>query len=162
MCSCEDPQGEVMARAAAAARARRDEGYHCAETVLLSVAGLFSPPGGREPDLPLATGFGGGIARTGRTCGALTGGVLALGYLFGRVDPDDKESYARVAELSRDVLREFSGEFGSTECEDLLGFNVENGRPPEGESARRARCAQYIERAAELFARRVQREADRP
>ncbi len=156
MCSCVCGDDEIMGWVARAARARRDEGYHCAESVFLAVAAGFDD--GYNESLRLNTGLGGGIARTGRTCGAITGGVLALGHLYGRTDPSDEDSYARVAAMARDVLDDFAREFDSTECEELLGYNIGEGSPAEGDSARRQKCAGYIERAAQLFARRVKEE----
>jgi C_GCAxxG_C_C family probable redox protein len=36
----------------------------------------------------LSSGFTGGIGKSGNICGALTGGVMALGLAFGRTEPD--------------------------------------------------------------------------
>ena len=47
--------------------------------------------------------MGGGIGRKGSLCGALTGGILALGLAMGRMDPKDTAArdriYARAREL---------------------------------------------------------------
>ncbi len=58
-------------------------GFHCAEAILKTFVELFS----KEPDPSItrfASGFGGGIgASCCETCGALTGGIIAIGCLFG-------------------------------------------------------------------------------
>lgn len=66
-----------------------DNGFNCAESVLLATSHekFAQSIGGIIPRI--ATGFGGGIARNGDVCGALTGGVMAIGLALGRVSPED-------------------------------------------------------------------------
>ena len=53
------------------------EDYNCAQSVLLT---MFEYWNGENELIPkIATAFGGGIGRCGSVCGALTGGVMALG-----------------------------------------------------------------------------------
>lgn len=57
-------------------------GLFCAESVLTTVsdeAAVVSPLIPR-----IAAGFGGGIARTRGICGAVAGGIMALGIVYGR------------------------------------------------------------------------------
>jgi len=68
--------------------------------------------------VPLATGFGGGIGGSKKeTCGALVGGVLVLGALFGRdsSDQDDEVVYT-LSELYRQRLLK---KFGHTQCQPI-------------------------------------------
>lgn len=94
-------------------------GYNCAQAVLFA----FAPDLGLDPDvaLRLACGFGGGIARRQEVCGAVSGGVIALGVKYGRGEGQDKaltaETYARVS----DLLSTFEGVHGTHICRDLLG-----------------------------------------
>jgi C_GCAxxG_C_C family probable redox protein len=84
-----------------------------------------------EPDPGItrfATGFGGGIGASHcEACGALTGGIIALGWLYGRKDPcDDKQ---KVYSLSAEFRTLFLKKFGSTNCEkilDILGDQENN------------------------------------
>ena len=57
--------------------------YHsCSQCTLLTVQEMFGLPG--DDALKAATGFAGGIGRTGSVCGAVLGGVMALGcYMAG-------------------------------------------------------------------------------
>ncbi len=62
-------------------------GFHCAEAVSKAFMEVYGNGSGN--DIPkVATAFGGGVGRTKQEiCGALTGGIIALGYLFGRSEP---------------------------------------------------------------------------
>lgn len=106
-----------------------DSGFNCAESVLLAV--------GKEMDynqaggLPrIATGFGGGIARNGSLCGALTGGIMAIGLTLGRDDNQGSRDpcYPAVDRL----FNGFLGKFGSSQCHDLIGVDL---KTPEGQKA---------------------------
>lgn len=95
-------------------------GYYCAESVLLALAGIASP--GKEIDASIATGFCSGLSRTGGTCGAVSGAIMAISLKFGRKRPGDKidENYEKV----RIFLSEFAEKFGSINCAELLGCHL--------------------------------------
>lgn len=89
-------------------------GLHCAEAVLQAV--LESQGVGEAEFSPrVATAFGGGVGRSKKSlCGALSGGLMALGYLRGRSGP--QESWDEVA-ATADALRQgFATEYGCTRC----------------------------------------------
>jgi C_GCAxxG_C_C family probable redox protein len=93
-------------------------GFNCAESILKTFVELYS----KEPDSSItkfASGFGGGIGASNcETCGALTGGIIALGWLFGRKDPcDDKQ---KVFSLSAEFRDQFLKNFGFTNCQKIL------------------------------------------
>ncbi len=76
----------------------------------------------------LATGFGGGMGLTGNNCGALTGGIMAIGAAHGRRNPMEKELKERVAQLygNPGLYRFFNGfphqfkeRFGSVNCREI-------------------------------------------
>ena len=58
-----------------------EEGYTCAESVLLAVSQEFEI----EYEIPthMAMCFGGGIGLTGVVCGAVSGAVMAIGLIKG-------------------------------------------------------------------------------
>jgi C_GCAxxG_C_C family probable redox protein len=62
---------------------------------------------------------GGGLAGAG-TCGALTGGLLALSARYGRDrDKMDKGRYLNNFKKGRELVERFRQEFGGVTCEDL-------------------------------------------
>jgi C_GCAxxG_C_C family probable redox protein len=70
----------------------------------------------------IATGFCGGMSRTAGLCGALVGGIMALGVLFGRNSSAD--SHKKIFALSERLVRDFEKQFGSRNCSDLLGCDI--------------------------------------
>ena len=61
-------------------------GLYCAESVVMAIA---DAEGVESELLPrVATGFGGGMARTGGACGALTGAIMGVGLALGRSSGD--------------------------------------------------------------------------
>jgi C_GCAxxG_C_C family probable redox protein len=89
-------------------------GFHCAEAVSKAIIESYSMDVGKN--IPkVATAFGGGVGRTKHEiCGALTGGIIALGYLFGRSEPG--ADWTDVSELAAKLKRRFVQEFGTTNC----------------------------------------------
>ena len=75
--------------------------FICAESVLLATAEAL---GIRSDAVPkAASAFGGGMARQGNACGAITGSLIAIGLARGRESKADlrEPSYDPGAELQR-------------------------------------------------------------
>lgn len=133
------------------ARQRFREGYNCSQSVLLAFADEFALP----PDLALrlAAPFGGGIGRTGDTCGAVTGALMVLGLRHGSTVASDQEAKDRQYQLARDLLAQFKRRHGSTLCRELLGCEI---MTPEGRQRAHDRglfdeiCPRLVADAAEL------------
>lgn len=120
------------------ALARFHEGYNCAQSVFAAAADELGLP--RPLALRLSSGFGAGLGRMRGTCGAFAGLAMIAGYAQGNETPDpgDKE---RIFALVRELAAEFTQEFGSLACRELLHLDtnlVEGPRPG-------ARTAAYYE-----------------
>ncbi|MDG6224220.1 MAG: C-GCAxxG-C-C family protein [Candidatus Thermoplasmatota archaeon] len=92
----------------------------CTQAVLMAVRETI----GGIPDDVVRSGytFAGGSALSGRgTCGALAGGLMAIGLLYGRpVDGFGKEREFRDAyRLSIKLYERFIEEYGSITCSDI-------------------------------------------
>lgn len=105
------------------ARAVMLEHYlNCAQSVVSTYCGEFGLD--RNLGLKMAMGFGGGMARTGKTCGAVTGVYMLLG-LSQRINENNaRESIERTYKLMRDFNREFTALRGSLNCKDLLKLDL--------------------------------------
>jgi C_GCAxxG_C_C family probable redox protein len=74
-----------------------------------------------EMALRIAAPFGGGMARTGKTCGAVTGGLMGLGLKYGFTAPDGKDA---MYEIAQEFMRHFEERHGSLACRELIGFDI--------------------------------------
>jgi C_GCAxxG_C_C family probable redox protein len=92
----------------------------CAESVLQAVAEAL---GVHSPLIPrLATGFCSGLSRTCGPCGALNGGIMALGLALGRDSGRDSldQTYGPV----QDYLEWFRASFPATGCRELTDCDL--------------------------------------
>jgi len=103
------------------AKTKFDGGYNCAQSVLTPFAGEMNIDVGTA--LKLSAGFGAGMGRTQKTCGALTGAYMVLGLKYGKGFPDD-ESNEKVAGLIQDFTEKFKAEHEFTDCSDLLKVDL--------------------------------------
>jgi C_GCAxxG_C_C family probable redox protein len=98
----------------------------------------------------IATGFCSGMARTGDMCGAVSGGIMAIGLILGRSKPADNidASYQAVQVF----LNQFSTLFSSLSCLELTGVHLGT---PEGQAAFREKgqiklCNEYVGEATRM------------
>lgn len=124
-----------------------NEGYNCAESVLLTMS---EHDGVRSELIPrIATPFGGGIARRASICGCVTGALMAIGMKHGRRNA--KEDRAKAYTVATSFMAEFEKRFGSLICYDLIGCDF---RTPEGrkrfEEVKESRCANFVKGAVEI------------
>lgn len=108
----------------------------------------------------IATGLCGGIGRTCRLCGAVSGGVLGLNLVFGRSTPAEKPD--RNHKAVQPFLKQFESEFGNLDCEKLLGCRLDT---PEGQQAffaglRAEKCEKFVEGSARIAAEIIQKQTE--
>lgn len=119
----------------------------CAESVFQAVAeglGVASPLVPRA-----ASGFCSGLARTCGTCGALNGGIMALGLALGRETGGD--SLDPVYGAVQEYLAWFAEHAPSTNCRELTGCDfgtAEGQRDFREREVKRDVCLPLVEAAA--------------
>lgn len=128
--------------------------YNCAQTVL----GMFCEERGLDRKLAcrLACGFGAGMARSSRTCGAVTGAVMAIGISvdFGATRDDYVKGKEKTYALVQEFMKRFTERFGTTGCRELLACDLGT---PEGQArAKEERlfetlCPGYVTGAVEIL-----------
>lgn len=98
----------------------------------------------------MATGLSAGMARSGRTCGALTGAILAVSATTGRTSTKDsvEDTFAAV----QDLMDRFVAEHGETDCHALLGCSLATpeGRQTFKDNGLKTRCQGYTATATRL------------
>jgi len=92
--------------------------------------------------MKMASLFAGGLAGTREEmCGALSGGLMLLGILYGRSKPGEDEQLAR--QLAARLRERFLAEFGTTQCRPV---RAQVAGPDDSGS-----CAPVAERGAALL-----------
>ena len=96
-----------------------DRGFNCCQSVLCA---LSDETGLDEKfSAQLGTCFGGGM-RCGNVCGAVTGGLMAIGCTcMDGSDPAAEK--APSTELAHELEKRFSAEMGSLLCSEILAAN---------------------------------------
>lgn len=128
------------------------EGYNCAQ----SVAGAFADrlPVNRETLLAAAGGLGGGVGGSHEeACGAVTGGVLVLGWLYPHTQGSDRAGKVRTYALCKEFRRRFAEVFGLSRCGELLRARpgVSEKTPAAGRLGITSHCDIMIVTAVELL-----------
>ncbi len=91
-------------------------GFHCAEAV---AAAILETLGENASEAAAhATAFGGGFGGTHEeACGALCGGLIAIGHIYGRREPGGVWDLPR--ELGKELRQNFMNSFETTHCATL-------------------------------------------
>ncbi len=125
----------------------QNQKFNCCESLLMAY--------GEEAGIPkellpkIGTGFGGGYAHQGLTCGIVNAATILLNAKYGRDTIDDGKlpnNFAKVEEF----LKAFKEEFGSIYCKGLTKTNFAK----EGEFQKwlaaggRNECAGIVKKAA--------------
>lgn len=124
------------------------DGFYCAESVLLAIAEY---KGVQSELIPrIATGFCSGISRSGGLCGAVSGGIMAIGLYLGRNSPDSNRDICY--KVVRAFIDRFTMRFSALSCPELTGVDLDT---PEGQVAFMAKgqnkeCANYVGEAARM------------
>jgi len=91
--------------------------FGCSQTVLAALMETFGV-GGRDV-LRASTCLAGGVARRGHVCGALTGGLMMIGFLTGRDDLEMLPQYQRAMDYGNILYQKFEDEFGTVRCPEI-------------------------------------------
>lgn len=114
------PREEVLQKAYETAfNYERDLG-NCPQAILATMHDVFGIGG--DDSFKSSTGFAGGGALSGDgTCGALVGGIMALGLVFGRDKKGytSKKSAGKAYKAAIKLRGKFFEEFGGVVCKDV-------------------------------------------
>jgi len=91
--------------------------YHCSEGILIAVGGYYLKDLMPQA-LRMTTPFAGGIGRAHTdVCGALSGGLMVIGGLYGRTDSATNDDHC--LQLACKYREAFIETFGYRICQDL-------------------------------------------
>ncbi len=109
------------------ARALMTKRFHCSQAVL---AVAQEKLGQADPQVIRAMGaFGGGLGGNGEVCGAVAGGLAALGIRFSRASDEEKED-PRMWRYTDEFVKRFRDEVsparGKIKCFEIVGVDWKN------------------------------------
>jgi len=122
-----------------AARNYFQEGYNCAQAVILAYHEELGLD--KETAAKLGSSFGGGMGRLREVCGAVSGMFLVTGLMSGYSDPKDQTGKRQQYERVQSLAQAFSEKHGSIVCRELLGLTVQKEAPEPS-----LRTAQYYKK----------------
>jgi C_GCAxxG_C_C family probable redox protein len=134
------------------AKSYRENGFNCAQSTFVSCSRDF----GLDPELALKVSgmFGAGICKTGAICGAVSGGLMALGFKYAMVNPGDVQAKAKSYQIGKEYIAKFKERNNCVTCKELLHCDI---GAPEGEAYAKlnqvqdALCPGFIQDAVEIF-----------
>jgi len=130
------------------AKDRFAQGFNCSQAVFSAFAADLGISD--ETALKLASPFGGGIARQGDVCGAVTGALMVLGLQKGNAALEAKNENYKIPE---EFVKRFEKRHGTILCRKLIDHDV--SKPDELQAAResgvfKTACPGFVGVAAEL------------
>jgi C_GCAxxG_C_C family probable redox protein len=161
---------EILNRAFESAKQHELKSGGCPQC---TIAGIFEALGIENDDVfRAATGFADGVGLTGDGhCGALSGGTIAISYLFGRKKEDfgNIMKQLRACILSKKLHDQFVEKYGTCRCADiqtkLVGRFFNLYEPTEMKAALKAgmpdKCSTLIGEIAKMTTKIILEERER-
>lgn len=132
----------------------RTKQYYCSEAVIKVIRDTFCPD---VPDCVIAmnSAFPIGMGGSGCACGAVTGGMTALGLIFGRTAPGDLQINLCM-KLARELHDKFHKE-NTCLCCRVLTKDMQHGSPEHMEQ-----CIRFTGEITQATAEIILRETKAP
>lgn len=98
------------------------KGFSCSQAIFST----FSERYGLDRDIALriASAFGGGIARNGKTCGAVTGAFMVLGLKYGNMKITNNKKKEKTYDLVNAFIDKFKALHGTITCKKLINCDI--------------------------------------
>lgn len=128
----------------------RNGDFFCSEAIVKTIKDEFELPIS-DDIIAAASGFPVGVGRAGCMCGAVSGGVMALGLVFGRKEPKDSK-VTKTMELTKELHEKFRNNHKSLCCRILTkGLDM-------GAGEHKKQCIAFTGEVAEEVAKIIVRE----
>ena len=126
-------------------------GYNCAQAVAVAFTDVTGLTEGQAAKM--ASAFGGGMGRMREVCGAVSGMLMVLSYVYGYDTPGDDISKKRLYGQVQELAAAFRAENGSIICREILKNppSDPNPTPRTAEFYAKRPCAKMVMTAARLL-----------
>lgn len=103
-------------------------GYNCSQSVLTSFKDILNIE--EDELLKISSGFGAGMGRLQKTCGAVTGANMVIGLKYGRGINENRDANEKTYSLVKQLVAEFKKLNFTTKCADLVrcDLNTDEGQ----------------------------------
>jgi C_GCAxxG_C_C family probable redox protein len=128
------------------------KGFNCAQAVLSACGKKFGLD--QETALKVAGAFGGGMARMGETCGAVTGAFMVIGLQHAKIKEGDDAAREKTYAKVRDFVVRFKARNKTIVCRELLGCDLST---PDGMQTAKDQklfttiCPKFVKDATEII-----------
>ena len=83
-----------------------NERYNCAQSIMLAYCDLVNI--NEDIAFRISSGFEGGIAKLGKTCGTLNASIMLLSLRYGEITKSDVNSKMKRRKIIRNFVNEFT------------------------------------------------------
>lgn len=132
------------------------QGYFCCEALMSAIRDNFYLDLPKEV-IAMASGMTVGVGRSGCICGALNGGVLALGLFFGRTEPTGPQD-AKINKCLA-LTNELHDWFKATNGKNAVCCRILTHEFDMGKGEHKEQCISFTgmcaEKTAEIIAREL-------
>jgi C_GCAxxG_C_C family probable redox protein len=125
--------------------------FYCSEAIVATIKNHFQTSMPVEA-IAMASGFPVGVGGSKCICGAVSGGVICIGYFFGRTVPKDAK-INKAMKLSNELCSSFKGNH-KVLCCSILTKNVKLGSDEHMKQCI-AFTGEVAEKTAEIIAREL-------
>ncbi|MFZ5644917.1 MAG: C-GCAxxG-C-C family protein [Bacillota bacterium] len=108
------------------AAAMMKNGFLCSQAVFSTLGEQLGID--RSQAIKLATGFGAGISGRGEICGAVSGGIMALGLKYGNDEKSVFDPGNKSFPFTQELIEKIKVKHGCYTCKGLTGIDF----TPEG------------------------------
>jgi len=128
------------------------KGFNCSQAVLSACGSKFGLD--QDTALKVAGAFGGGMARMGETCGAVTGAFMVIGLKHSKIKQGDDAAREKTYEVVEEFVSRFKSRNSSIVCRDLLGCDL--SKPGGLQTAKEKElfttiCPKFVKDATEII-----------
>lgn len=102
------------------------QGYNCAQSVFAAYTDRTNVS--ESQSLKIASAFGGGIADTQKTCGAISGALMVLGSSLYNID-NPVISKDIVKQYSQTLLNLIEEKYSTSNCAEITNINFSKDKP---------------------------------
>ncbi len=127
-------------------------GFACSESVIWALRKNFAWTQLSDDAIAMGSGFPWGLGGVGCLCGAVAGGSMCLGYVFGRREPGDPRG-PECQKLTREFAEAVRREYGACCCGSLIADFADRNAPE-----RKAKCTEIVRFCAWTAAAIIARE----